>query len=174
MRIGVISDTHGLLRPEVFEAFKSVDHILHSGDIGGEDVLDELRAIAPVTACAGNVDGFRCGEARETARAAFGGFRFLLVHILDRPHRPRPEVLDELRREPANVVIFGHSHLPHDERVGGVWYFNPASAGPRRFDYPVSVGIFEKTGATWGARHVPLDARSERALAAHMNQLSNR
>ena len=89
MRIGVISDTHGLLRPEVFEAFKSVDHILHSGDIGGEDVLDELRAIAPVTACAGNVDGFRCGEARETARAAFGGFRFLLVHILDRPHARR-------------------------------------------------------------------------------------
>ena len=120
MRIGVISDTHGLLRPEVFEAFRGVDHILHSGDIGGEDVLDELR------------------------------------------------------REPANVVIFGHSHLPHDERVGGVWYFNPASAGPRRFDYPVSVGIFEKTGATWRARHVPLDARSERALAAHMNQLSNR
>jgi len=174
MRIGVISDTHGLLRPEVLRAFAGVDHILHSGDIGGAQVLEELRAIAPVTACAGNVDGFRCGDAREMARIELEGLRFLLVHILDRPRRPRAEVLAELARAPADVVIFGHSHLPHDERVGGVWYFNPASAGPRRFDYPVSVGIFEKTGATWRARHVPLDARSERALAAHMNQLSNR
>jgi putative phosphoesterase len=181
VRIGVISDTHGLLRPEVFEAFRGVDHILHGGDIGGEDVLVELRAIAPVTACAGNVDGFHCVatpaahpvvEARETARVTLGGLRFLLVHILDRPRRPRPEVMDELRREPADVVIFGHSHLPHDERVQGVRYFNPASAGPRRFDYPVSVGIFEKAGGKWNARHVPLDARSQGALAKHFNQLS--
>ena len=78
----------------------------------------------------------------------------------------------ELRRQPADVVLFGHSHLPHDERVDGVWYFNPASAGPRRFDYPVSVGIFEKTRGRWRARHVPLDARSAGALQAHMNQLS--
>src|SRR5258708_11069924 len=84
MRIGVISDTHGLLRPEVFEAFRGVDHILHGGDIGGEDVLVELRAIAPVTACAGNVDGFHClavpaahpvVEARETARVSLGALR---------------------------------------------------------------------------------------------------
>jgi putative phosphoesterase len=174
MRIGVISDTHGLVRPEVFGAFRGVDHILHSGDIGGEDVLDELRGIAPVTACAGNVDGFRCGDAGESARAEFDGLRFLLVHILDRPQQPRPEVLRELSRAPADVVIFGHSHLPHDERVGGVWYFNAASAGPRRFDYPVSVGIFEKARGRWQARHVPLDARSQAALAARMNQLSSR
>jgi len=172
MRIGVISDTHGLVRPEVLEAFRGVDAILHSGDIGREGVLDELGAIAPVTACAGNVDGFRCGPAGETARAEFDGLRFLLVHILDRPHRPRPEVLSELRRAPADVLLFGHSHLPHDEQLGGVWYFNPASAGPRRFDYPVSVGIFENPGGKWRARHIPLDARSEGALAAHMNQLS--
>jgi putative phosphoesterase len=172
MRIGVISDTHGLVRPEVFEAFRGVDQIFHCGDIGGEDVLVELAAIAPVTACAGNVDGFRCGPARQTARAEFDGLRFLLVHILDRPHRPRPEVLDELAREPADVVLFGHSHLPHDERVQGVWYFNAASAGPRRFDYPVSVGIFEEARGKWTSRHVPLDARSRGALAAHMNQLS--
>ena len=174
MRIGIISDTHGLLRPEVFEALRGVDHILHSGDIGGEDLLIALRAIAPVTACAGNVDGFRCGDAGERARVTLDGLRFLLVHILDRPRQPRREVLDELRRAPADVVVFGHSHLPHDERVGGVWYFNPASAGPRRFDYPVSVGIFEKTRGGWSARHVPLDARSEGALAARMNQLRPR
>ena len=172
MRIGVISDTHGLVRPEVFEAFKGVDHILHSGDIGGEDVLIELSAIAPVTACAGNVDGFRCGPAGESARATLDGLRFLLVHILDRPQRPRPEVLAVLRAEPADVVIFGHSHLPHDEKVQGVWFFNPASAGPRRFDYPVSVGIFEKRRKGWTAQHVPLDARSQAALSKHLNQLS--
>ena len=174
MRIGVISDTHGLLRPEVFEAFRGVDAILHGGDIGGEEVLDELRAIAPVTACAGNVDGFRCGDAGPLARAEIGGLKFLLVHILDRPQRPRGEVLEELRRAPADVVVFGHSHLPHDEQRDGIWFFNPASAGPRRFDYPVSVGLFEKQRGSWRARHVPLDARSERALRAHMNQLSGR
>jgi putative phosphoesterase len=174
MRIGVISDTHGLVRPEVFEAFRGVDRILHSGDIGGEDVLVELNAIAPVTACAGNVDGFRCGDAREMARTEIEGLRFLLVHILDRPHNPRAEVIQELRRAPADVVVFGHSHLPHDETLDGVRFFNPASAGPRRFDYPVSVGIFEKTRGKWSARHVPLDARSQAALRAHMNQLSSR
>jgi len=145
MRIGVISDTHGLVRPEVFEAFKGVDHILHSGDIGGEDVLDELRAIAPVTACAGNVDGFRCGGAGETARVTLGGMRFLLMHILDRS-----------RVSDTDVVIFGHSHVQYDAREDGVWYFNPASAGPRRFRLPVSVGLFEKARGKWSARHVEL------------------
>jgi putative phosphoesterase len=172
MRIGVISDTHGLVRPEVFEAFQGVDQILHAGDIGGEDVLIELRAIAPVTACAGNVDGFRCGEAGETARITLGGVRFFITHILDRPQKPRGEVSAQLAKEPADVVLFGHSHLPHDETVNGVHYFNPASAGPRRFDYPVSVGIIEVQNGKARSRHVPLDARSQAALKAHMNQLS--
>jgi putative phosphoesterase len=172
MRIGVISDTHGLVRPEVFEAFKSVDHILHAGDIGGEDVLAELRAIAPVTACAGNIDGFRCGDASESARIALGGVRFFITHILDRPRKPRREVVTALAADPADVVLFGHSHLPHDERIGEVRYFNPASAGPRRFDYPVSVGIIEVEQGRASARHVPLDARSGPALKKHMNQLS--
>lgn len=145
MRIGVISDTHGLVRPEVHEAFKGVDHILHSGDIGGEDVLDELRTIAPVTACAGNVDGFRCGDARETARVTLGGMRFFLMHILDRS-----------RVSDADVVIFGHSHQQYNAREGAVWYFNAASAGPRRFHLPVSVGLFEKVRGEWTARHVEL------------------
>lgn len=172
MRVGVISDTHGLVRPEVFDALRGVDHILHAGDIGGEDVLAELAAIAPVTACAGNVDGFRCGPAEETARVTLAGVRFFLVHVLDRPLRPRQQVLAELRREPADVVVFGHSHLPHDEELAGVRYFNPASAGPRRFDYPVSVGIFALSPGALQARHVPLDARSAEALRLHMNQLS--
>lgn len=172
MRIGIISDTHGLLRPEVHTAFAGVDHILHGGDIGDERVLRELRTIAKVTAVAGNVDGFKLGDAGESARITLGGLRFYLTHILDRPRKLRPEVQDELRREPADVVIFGHSHLPHDEKLGGVWYFNPASAGPRRFDYPVSVGILDDAGGRWQARHLPLDLRSAGALAKHLNQLS--
>lgn len=172
MRIGVISDTHGLVRPEVFQAFLGVDHILHGGDIGGEDVLIGLRGIAPVTACAGNIDGFRCGDAGESARITLAGVKFYLTHILDRPNKPRPEVAKALRAEPADVVLFGHSHLPHDEVIGGVRYFNPASAGPRRFDYPVSVGIIEIENGTAQTRHVALDARSKAALRAHMNQLS--
>jgi uncharacterized protein len=149
MRIGVISDTHGLVRPEVEEAFAGVDHILHAGDIGGEEVLARLGAIAPVTACAGNNDGWRCGAAGTTARIELDGLRFLLVHIRD-------DAAKELRREGADVVVFGHSHKPLDERSGGVWWFNPGSAGPRRFSLPVCVGMFERVRGEWRSRHVPL------------------
>jgi putative phosphoesterase len=173
VRIGVISDTHGLLRPEAISALRGVDHLLHGGDIGGEDVLSALRELAPVTAVAGNIDGFRCGEAGETARVALGGVKFFLTHILDRPYRPRPEVQAELRRDPPDVVVFGHSHLPHDEVIDGVRYFNPASAGPRRFDYPVSVGILDvQRGHVVRSSFVALDTRSEAALERRMNQLS--
>jgi putative phosphoesterase len=174
MRIGVISDTHGVLNPRVFELFSKVDHILHAGDIGDENVLIELKAIAPVTAVAGNVDNFQLGDAGESARVTLSGARFFLTHILDRPHKLLPGVARALRREPADFVIFGHSHLPHDERIGDTWFFNPASAGPRRFDYPASVGILEEKKGRWSAKHLGLDQRSEDVLASgkHMNQLS--
>lgn len=175
LRIGVISDTHGLLRPEVLEVFADVDHILHAGDLGGEDVLTQLRVLAPVTAVAGNVDGFRCGDAGREARVELGGLRFYLTHILDRPSALLPEVRQALRAEPADVVVFGHSHLPHDELRDGLWFFNPASAGPRRFDYPASVGLFERDGqGRWTAQHIGLDQRSRAVLASgkHVNQLS--
>ncbi len=149
MRIGVISDTHGLVRPEVREVFSGVDHILHAGDIGGEEVLAELGAIAPVTACAGNNDGWRCGAAGKTARATLDGLRFLLVHVRD-------DAEEQLRSEPADVVVFGHSHQPLDEHGGGIWWFNPGSAGPRRFSLPVCVGLFERVRGKWRACHVLL------------------
>ncbi len=174
MRIGVISDTHGVLHPRVFDLFDGVDHILHAGDIGEEDVLIELRAIAPLTAVAGNIDGFALGDAGLETTVTLAGKKFYLTHILDRPHHPRPEVQRALRREQPDFVIFGHSHLPHDEQLGGIWFFNPASAGPRRFDYPCSVGILEEKNGVWSARHLGLDARSEAVLASgkHLNQLS--
>jgi uncharacterized protein len=169
LRIGVISDTHGLLRPEVLSVFKGVDHILHAGDIGGDDVIASLREIAPVTFVAGNNDD---SDGCDVVRANVAACRVLLTHILPRPHDPDRRVTESLRRSPADIVVFGHSHLPHDERVNGVWYFNPASAGPQRFDYPVSVGMIEKTGDGWRGAHIALDIRSESALKKRMNQLS--
>jgi putative phosphoesterase len=164
MRIGVISDTHGLLRPEALAALQGVDHIVHAGDIGAEAIVDALQQIAPVTFVPGNNDD---GTGYEIARVELGGARILVTHILPRPGAPGRHVHDARRRAPADIIVFGHSHLPHDEVIGGVRFFNPASAGPRRFDYPVSVGIIEG-GHAW---HVPLDARSVEALRHRMNQL---
>jgi putative phosphoesterase len=167
-RIGVISDTHGLVHPRLPEVFAGADHILHAGDVGGAPVLAALRALAPVTAVDGNVDG---GSGEEIVRTAVGGLRILLTHILPRPHKPDSRVIESLRRTPADVVIFGHSHLPHHERIDGILYFNPASAGRRRFDLPVAVGLIEKREGEWQARHVALDERSVEGLRKRMNQL---
>ncbi len=170
-RIGVIADTHGLIHPRIAELFASVDAIVHAGDIGGPHVLKALRALAPVTAVEGNNDD---ATGEEIVRASLGGLKILLTHILPRPRTPAPRVVASLARSPADIVVFGHSHLPHNERIDGVWYFNPASAGPRRFDLPVSVGLLEKRGRTWNAVHVALDERSMDALKRRMNQLSAR
>jgi putative phosphoesterase len=162
-RIGVIADTHGLLRPEVLAVFANVDHIVHAGDVGGEDVIDSLRAIAPVTFVDGNNDN---SDGYDIVRITIGGLRILLTHILPSPHEPRTEVRDALAS--ADLVIFGHSHLPHNEVIDGIRFFNPASAGPRRFDYPISVGLIEGTEV----RHIALDERSKAALDLRMNQMT--
>lgn len=166
MRIGVIADTHGLLHSRIADVFSGVDHIVHAGDIGGAHVLQALREIAPVISVDGNNDIGSTGE--EIRRFILDDTRILLTHILPRPHRMDARVRESLRKSPADVVIFGHSHLPHDELVDGVRFFNPASAGPRRFDYPTSVGIFDAGRLT----HVALDERSVAALEKRMNQLS--
>ncbi len=145
------------MHPALADLFASVDAIVHAGDIGGEHILDALRALAPVTSVEGNNDD---ATGEEIARLKLGTLRILLTHILPRPHKPAPRVTESLRAEPADVVIFGHSHLPHNEVVGGIRYFNPASAGPRRFHLPVSVGLIEKRGRGWHARHVPLTGPS--------------
>jgi putative phosphoesterase len=169
-RIGVISDTHGVLHPAVADAFANVDHIVHAGDIGGAHILDALRVLAPVTSVEGNNDGDASGET--IVRIRLDSLRLLITHILPRPHKPAARVTASLREEPADMVVFGHSHLPHNQIIGGVRYFNPASAGPRRFDYPVSIGLFEKKGRAWSAIHIALDERSAEALKKRMNQLS--
>jgi hypothetical protein len=166
MKIGVIADTHGLVRPEVARVFDGVDHIVHAGDAGGAHVLRALRAIAPLTFVGGNND--EGSDGTDIVRVRLGGLRIVLTHILPKPRKPAPYVLAALQREGADFVIFGHSHLPHDEVIEGVRYFNPASAGPRRFDYPVAVGIIDGGDAA----HIALDERSAGALRSRMNQLS--
>ncbi len=140
MQIGVISDTHGLLRPEAIEALAGVEHILHAGDVGGVEILDRLREIAPVTAIRGNVDGFGpCAALPETEVVELGGlFVYMLhdLHALD---------LDPVAAGMA-AVISGHSHQPKIEERKGVLYFNPGSAGPKRFSLPVSLGFLEIAG----------------------------
>lgn len=168
LRIGVIADTHGVVNERVADVFRDVDHIIHAGDIGGRHVIDALKKIAPLFLVRGNNDD---GDGEEIRRVEIEGLRILLTHILPRPHQPAPRIVKSMRKSPAEIVIFGHSHLPHDEVIAGVRFFNPASAGPRRFDYPVSVGILEKRGGEWTSRHVPLDERSAEALEKRMNQL---
>jgi len=162
MRLGIISDTHGLLRPEVFDAFAEVDLILHAGDIGPRDLLTELEAIAPVLAVWGNTDGFDLrSRVPELVETVIEGFPFVIVH----GHQygsPTPEVLNEAFPE-ALVIIYGHTHLPLLTLVDQVvTVMNPGGAGRRRFDLPPSVGILElEPGIPPRGRLVPLLAAGE-------------
>jgi putative phosphoesterase len=135
MLIGVISDTHGLLRPEAVAALRGVEHILHAGDVGDIAILDALRKIAPVTAIRGNVDvAGKCAELPATDVVELGGRLFYLVHAV--------QDLD-INPVAAGVamVVSGHSHKASVQVRDGVVFFNPGSAGPRRFSSPVTVGF---------------------------------
>lgn len=140
MKIGVISDTHGLLRPEVFRAFEGVDHILHAGDLGSLDLLPELEALAPVTAVWGNTDGIEVrARLPETASLTLGGVDVAVLHG-HQYGRPGPAVIAAAQRD-AGLVVFGHTHRPVSEQIGNTLVINPGSAGPRRFSLPVTVAI---------------------------------
>jgi len=137
MKIGVISDTHGLLRPEAVSALHGSEHIIHAGDIGAAEIIPALEKIAPVTAIRGNVDRepwtrkFPDAEVVELA-----GMSFYILHDLN--------TLDlNPRAAGFAAVISGHSHKPKQELKDSVLYFNPGSAGPRRFKLPISVGMLE-------------------------------
>jgi uncharacterized protein len=134
MILGIISDTHGLLRPEAIEALRGSDQILHAGDVGDPAILERLGEIAPVTAIRGNVDKAPWADSlRETEVIEVDAVTIYMLHDLRK--------LD-LKPEAAgfSVVIYGHSHKPKREEKNGVLYFNPGSAGPRRFNLPVSAG----------------------------------
>ncbi len=140
--LGVISDTHGLLRPEALEALRDVAHILHAGDVGAPEILDRLREIAPVTVVRGNVDQENWAKKLpQTEVLQIENTSIYMLHILAE--------LD-LKPDAAGfaAVVYGHSHVPKSEVKNGVLYFNPGSAGPRRFKLPVTVGKLMVEGGT--------------------------
>lgn len=143
MRLGVISDTHGVLRPEVFEVFREVDHILHGGDVGRPDLLIELEALAPVTAVYGNSDGFDLrAKLPQVAEIELDGFAIVVTHG-DQFGSPTPGKLQEAFPR-AEIIVYGHSHRPLLELVDKtVTVMNPGGAGAPRFGIPPSVGILE-------------------------------
>ncbi len=162
MRLGVISDTHGLLRPEVLDVFREVDHIFHAGDIGSLALLAELEALAPVTAVYGNTDDWDVRAAMpRVARVQLDGFEIVLTHG-DQFGSPTPDALYAAFPD-AEIILFGHTHKPLLTLVDlVVTVMNPGAAGQRRFDILPSVGILElETGIPPRARLVPLTNADE-------------
>lgn len=156
MKIGVISDTHGLLRPEVFDEFVGVDHILHAGDIVDPAILDDLASIAPVTAVWGNCDGWMVRElTTEDAELDLGGVRIAMTHgHLDGSFEGIPD-----RFPDARVVVHGHSHWPRADWRGEVLLLNPGSAGPRAGGKPVCLAVLEiGESSEIDVRHVDLES----------------
>ena len=148
MRVGLISDTHGLLRPEATAFLAGSDHIVHGGDVGDPAILDMLAAIAPVTAIRGNVDTDAWAERLPaTTRVTVGGVTIYVLHDLAaldlKPHA-----------HGIRLVVYGHSHKPSVVERDGVLFVNPGSAGPRRFKLPVSIGELAIDGERVRARLV--------------------
>ena len=137
-RIGIISDTHGLLRPEAERGLAGVDHIIHAGDIGHPEIIDSLRRIAPVTAIRGNLDsGEWAREYPDTKCVRLAGKSIYVLHDL------KTLLLDPCAG--IDVIISGHSHVPKTDMVGSVLYLNPGSAGRRRFKLPITLATLEVT-----------------------------
>ena len=142
MLIGVVSDTHGYLNPRVPELLKGVDHILHAGDIGDDAIIAQLGQIAPITVVRGNND--REGPTSDyplVAVVVLGGSRILLTHEVKVPKGFDDPVLQAYRQSEIDGVVCGHSHIAHQERRGPVFFFNPGSAGKRRFKVVPSIGF---------------------------------
>lgn len=150
MRVGIISDTHGLLRPEASAFLRGCNHIVHGGDIGKQAVLDELSAIAPLTAVRGNNDrGSWARALPETELVQLGQMFMYVIHDL-------AELDIEPQAAGVSVVVSGHSHQPHIQERDGVLYLNPGSAGPRRFKLPIAVAELNVAGKSVTARIVEL------------------
>lgn len=145
LKIGIISDTHGLLRPEAERCLAGVDHIIHAGDIGRPDIVEQLRLIAPVTAIRGNIDTADWAKAYpETDTVHLEGRTLFLVHdVNDLTINPAEAGID--------VVISGHSHRTRVETIDGVLYLNPGSAGPRRFKLPITLATLDLSSGSLSA-----------------------
>jgi putative phosphoesterase len=148
--IGLISDTHGLLRPEALAALKGSELIIHAGDVGKPEILDQLRTLSPVVAVRGNIDK---GEwASQLPMTAVAEARSVLIYVL--------HDIQQLDLDPAaagfQIVVSGHSHKPSQIERSGVMYVNPGSAGPRRFQLPITVARLDLRKEAWGVEFVEL------------------
>jgi uncharacterized protein len=154
MKIGVISDTHNFLDPQISKLFAGVEHILHAGDIGQPRLIWELERIAPVTSVSGNTDdpGF---HYRPSEVVELGGRKFLVHHIVN-PIEPGEALAERIARAQPEVVVFGHTHKPFCQNIGGTLYFNPGYAGKLRFGLPRSVAILQCTPKTIRPEYLPL------------------
>jgi len=150
MRIGIISDTHGLLRPEAQRALLGVQLIIHAGDVGAPEILTQLKLIAPVFAVRGNVDTQPWAqELPLTTVVETSGFSFYVLHNLqDLDLKPQAAGFD--------AVISGHTHRAEQHHDAGILYLNPGSAGPRRFQLPVTLALLEIAKKPWKAQIIPL------------------
>jgi putative phosphoesterase len=162
LRIGLISDTHGLLRAEARAFLVGCDYIVHGGDIGRADILDELGAIAPTIAVRGNNDTADwAAHLPETELVRMGGVFVYVIHNLA-----------ELDIDPAaagvHAIISGHSHQPQLQERAGILYVNPGSSGPRRFSLPISIGELKITGSRLSARIVDLSGGADVATTTLM------
>jgi putative phosphoesterase len=151
--LGLISDTHGLLREEAVRALRGSDLILHAGDVGAPEILDTLRTIAPVVAVRGNVDTDKWGQTLPfTEVIQVGSVMIYMLHILQ-----------DLDVNPAaagfRIVVSGHSHKPGQTEKDGVFYINPGSAGPRRFYLPVTVARLDLEARPWTVQFIDLEGR---------------
>ena len=152
--LGLISDTHGLLRENAINALRGADLILHAGDVGGPEILKALRAIAPVVAVRGNVDTGEWAKALPLTEVIQAGA--VVVYML--------HILDNLDMNPSvagtHIVVCGHSHKPGQSQKGGVTYINPGSAGPKRFRLPVTVARLDLGVRPWKVKFVDLEERN--------------
>ena len=163
-RIGVISDTHGYLDPQVLAAFAGVQHIIHAGDIMDAATLEALEAIAPVTAVAGNMDDGKLGKLPREVCAEVGGIRFVVGHKAKRLRKRMAlgKVDCLVAGEAPDLIVFGHDHLPAMEWVDGVLYLNPGSASaPHEEDDDPTIAIVESGVAGLEVRFVPLKRSTE-------------
>ncbi|MGQ0811281.1 MAG: metallophosphoesterase family protein [Nitrospiraceae bacterium] len=162
MRIGVIADTHGLFDPAIATHFQHVDHIIHAGDIGSPTVIEQLKKIAPVTAVSGNVDGFEESGFPSQVVIELGGHRIAVRHVLFEKGKLTKEGRAFLEQVRPDICVFGHTHQPRKERLGGILLFNPGSAGPKRFRLPRRLGILNIKEGRVTSTHLALNDQLKR------------
>lgn len=153
MKLGILSDTHDFLDPRILKLFAGVDHILHGGDVGMQQIILELEAVAPVTAVLGNTD--MGNPLKLTEVLTLAGRKFLLHHIVN-PLAPDEKLRVQLAKHRPDVVIFGHTHKPFNQVIAGTHYFNPGYAGKPKHGTARSVAIFHCDDTGIRAEYLPL------------------